>query len=244
MFFRKCSARNPQNRHRARAVRIARSGSASEKYCSKASMSQHHQLQRQRQRQRQQQQRQRQQQRRRLGALASHIIAAGSTAADAAVPGSAAAAAAAAASAASPTTVACTGAAGYVGAWIVRKSLQRGWSVRACVRNVDDERKTAFLKAMQAEYPSQLSLHAADMSVAGAYDAIFRGCDAVFHPAEVMMTFAPGRDVGEATANLKKGMETTGTDAMDAIAMQVRILLHVNTPKKKTFDQQNHSTNR
>jgi hypothetical protein len=82
------------------------------------------------------------------------------------------------------------------------------------------------------------------MSVAGAYDAIFRGCDAVFHPAEVMMTFAPGRDVGEATANLKKGMETTGTDAMDAIAMQVRILLHVNTPKKKTFDQQNHSTNR
>eukprot|EP01046_Picozoa_sp_COSAG06_P024850 COSAG06_NODE_2051_length_7730_cov_3.256582_2_plen_236_part_00 len=198
-------------------------------------MSQHHQLQRQRQRQRQQQQRQQQQQRRRLGALASHIIAAGSTAADAAVPGCAAAAAAAAASAASPTTVACTGAAGYVGAWIVRKSLQRGWSVRACVRNVDDERKTAFLKAMQAEYPSQLSLHAADMSVAGAYDAIFRGCDAVFHPAEVMMTFAPGRDVGEATANLKKGMETTGTDAMDAIAMQVRILLH--TPKKKTFSR-------
>ena len=109
--------------------------------------------------------------------------------------------------------------------------------MRACVRNVDDERKTAFLKAMQAEYPSQLSLHAADMSVAGAYDAIFRGCDAVFHPAEVMMTFAPGRDVGEATANLKKGMETTGTDAMDAIAMQVYIRILLHTPKKKTFSR-------
>ena len=31
---------------------------------------------------------------------------------------------------------------------------------------------------------------------------------------------APGRDTVEATANLKKGMASTGTDAMDATAFQ------------------------
>ena len=45
-------------------------------------------------------------------------------------------------------TVCVTGAAGYVGSWITRLCLDRGYSVKACVRQVDDERKTAFLKAM------------------------------------------------------------------------------------------------
>jgi uncharacterized protein YbjT (DUF2867 family) len=83
--------------------------------------------------------------------------------------------------------VAVTGAAGYVGGWLVKLCLERGYSVRACVRNVDDERKTAFLKAM-TEYGGRLTLHAADMTVAGAYDTIFEGVHTVFHPAEVFMS--------------------------------------------------------
>jgi nucleoside-diphosphate-sugar epimerase len=85
------------------------------------------------------------------------------------------------------TCVAVTGAAGYVGGWLVKLCLERGYSVRACVRNVDDERKTAFLKAM-TEYGGRLTLHAADMTVAGAYDTIFEGVHTVFHPAEVFMS--------------------------------------------------------
>eukprot|EP01043_Picozoa_sp_COSAG02_P069821 COSAG02_NODE_12123_length_1592_cov_1.694575_2_plen_247_part_00 len=61
-------------------------------------------------------------------------------------------------------TVVVTGAAGFVGGWLVTYCLKRGYSVRACVRNVDDDSKTGFMKAMP-EYGTKLSLHAADMTV-------------------------------------------------------------------------------
>jgi nucleoside-diphosphate-sugar epimerase len=88
--------------------------------------------------------------------------------------------------------VAVTGAAGYVGGWIVKYCLERGYSVRACVRNVDDGRKTAFLKAMPEYGAGLLTLHAADMTKEGAYDGIFEGVHTVFHPAEVFMSAGHG----------------------------------------------------
>ena len=97
-------------------------------------------------------------------------------------------------------TVCVTGAAGYVGSWITRLCLDRGYSVKACVRSVDDERKTAFLKAMP-EYGDKLTLHSADMTLEGAYDDIFPGCHTVFHPAEVFMSFSPGKDKKAAFAD-------------------------------------------
>ena len=90
-------------------------------------------------------------------------------------------------------TVAVTGAAGFVGGWLVTYCLERGYSVRACVRDVDDDSKVGFMKAMP-EYGSKLTLHAADMTVEGAYDEIFEGVHTVFHPAEVFMS--AGRPTG------------------------------------------------
>jgi nucleoside-diphosphate-sugar epimerase len=76
--------------------------------------------------------------------------------------------------------------------------LDSGYVVRACVRNADDNRKTAFLKAMPEFKTGQLALYSADMTKPGVYDDIFRGCHTVFHTAEVMMSFAPGRDLQQA----------------------------------------------
>lgn len=81
--------------------------------------------------------------------------------------------------------VAVTGSAGFVGGWVVRLLLDKGYRVRACVRNVDDAARTAFLKAMPGYASGRLTLHAADLDKPGSFDEIFKGCHGVCHVSHV-----------------------------------------------------------
>ena len=71
--------------------------------------------------------------------------------------------------------VAVTGAAGFIGGWVVAGLLERGYRVRACVRDVDDAGKVGFLTAMNAHASGRLTLHAADLDEPGCFDEIFAG---------------------------------------------------------------------
>jgi nucleoside-diphosphate-sugar epimerase len=82
-------------------------------------------------------------------------------------------------------TVAVTGAAGFLGGWTVRLLLDKGYRVRACVRNAEDNTRVGFLKAMPGYASGRLTLHSADLDNAGCFDEVFKGCNGVAHISHV-----------------------------------------------------------
>ncbi|KAK6150636.1 hypothetical protein DH2020_015568 [Rehmannia glutinosa] len=83
------------------------------------------------------------------------------------------------------TTVCVTGAAGFIGSWLVMRLLQRGYNVRATVRDPGDMKKVKHLIELP-KANTNLTLWKADMNIQGSYDEAIQGCEGVFHMATPM----------------------------------------------------------
>jgi dihydroflavonol-4-reductase len=121
-------------------------------------------------------------------------------------------------------TVAVTGAAGFIGGWVVVELLARGHRVRACVRNVDDVARVGFLKAMNAYASGRLTLHAADLDVPGCFDDIFRGCDGVAHVSHVS-TYDDPEYVQRTCDHIIHSVEASGTVSRVVVTSSVAAVI-------------------
>ena len=83
------------------------------------------------------------------------------------------------------STIAGTGSAGFIGSWVVRLLLDKGYRVRACVRDANDDNRCGFLREMPGYATGRLTLHSADLDEAGCFDDIFSGCHGVCHVSHV-----------------------------------------------------------
>ncbi|KAI3461116.1 hypothetical protein Pfo_017779 [Paulownia fortunei] len=79
-------------------------------------------------------------------------------------------------------TVCVTGASGYIASWLVKFLLQRGYTVKASVRDHNDPKKTQHLLALDGA-KEKLHLIKANLLEEGSFDAVVDGCDGVFHTA-------------------------------------------------------------
>ncbi|XP_038988188.1 putative anthocyanidin reductase [Phoenix dactylifera] len=85
-------------------------------------------------------------------------------------------------SAVATTTVCVTGATGYIGSWLVRSLLQRGYSVHATAR--DTGKALSLLSTFSGN--SRLKIFRSDLNEEGSFDEAVKGCLAVFHVAASM----------------------------------------------------------
>ena len=78
-----------------------------------------------------------------------------------------------------------TGGSGYIASWIVKLLLDKGHTVHATVRNVNDPVKVDHLRKIADESSGKLVLFEADLLKDGSFDAAMEGCELVIHTASV-----------------------------------------------------------
>ncbi|GLJ37374.1 hypothetical protein SUGI_0758410 [Cryptomeria japonica] len=78
-------------------------------------------------------------------------------------------------------TVCVTGAGGFIGSWLVKMLLTKGYTVRGAVRNPDDG-KYEHLRALEGG-KERLHLVQTDILDYDSLVSVIRGCDGVFHMA-------------------------------------------------------------
>ena len=88
-------------------------------------------------------------------------------------------------------TVLVTGGSGFIGSWCVIGLLQRGYVVRATIRDLAREPAARAAIAAVTDPGDRLSFHAATLTEDAGWDAAMAGCDYVLHVASPLGVAEP-----------------------------------------------------
>lgn len=80
-------------------------------------------------------------------------------------------------------TVLVTGGTGYIGSWIVKGLLEKGYTVKLSVRDIQQSDNYAFLLALAEENPGNLEIFQANLLDPGSFDKAASQADAIIHVA-------------------------------------------------------------
>lgn len=101
-------------------------------------------------------------------------------------------------------TVLVTGGSGYIGGWCAATLLQRGYVVRATIRDLTREDQARAAIASVAEPGNRLSFHPANLMSDAGWDAAVEGCDYVLHVASPLGVAEP-KDPDELITPAREG---------------------------------------
>ncbi len=76
-----------------------------------------------------------------------------------------------------------TGANGYIASWLVKKLLDKGFTVHAAVRNPDDKDKIAHLEQASNLSKGSIKFFATNLLSPDSYKRAMEGCSLVYHTA-------------------------------------------------------------
>ncbi|XP_024022047.1 tetraketide alpha-pyrone reductase 1-like [Morus notabilis] len=82
----------------------------------------------------------------------------------------------------SEKVVCVTGASGFIASYLVKLLLQRGYTIKASVRDLNDPKKTEHLVSLDGA-KERLHLFEANLLEEGSFDSVVDGCECVFHTA-------------------------------------------------------------
>ncbi|KAE8669306.1 NAD(P)-binding Rossmann-fold superfamily protein isoform 2 [Hibiscus syriacus] len=88
-------------------------------------------------------------------------------------------------------TVCVTGGTGFIAAWLIKRLLQQGYSVRTNVRSdPGNKRDLSFLTTLPGA-AERLEIFCADLNDPESFDAAIGGCKRVFHLATLSTSMCP-----------------------------------------------------